>query len=75
MPSRQFEHQQEATLRRLQAMIPHECPLWVRRIAPGTTLGGGFAVYVLDHDEGCSGRFQVVAAWIDGYLAAWKAER
>jgi hypothetical protein len=71
--SRQFEHQQEASLRRLQAMVPHECPLVVRRLAPGTTTGG-FAVTVLNSTNGYSGRFQVVAAWIDGYLTAWKAQ-
>jgi hypothetical protein len=45
----------------------------VRRLAPGTTTGG-FAVTVLNSTNGYSGRFQVVAAWIDGYLTAWKAQ-
>jgi len=68
--SRQFEHLQEASLARLRAMIPHDCPLVVTRLAPGTTLGG-FIVKVIDRDEGHSGRFQVVAAWVAGYVAAW----
>ena len=69
--SRQFEHQQEAALKRLQARIPSECPLVVRRLAPDTTIGA-FIVHHIDRtDEGLIGRFQVVAAWIDGYLAAW----
>lgn len=69
--SRQFEHQQDASLKRLQALIPHDCPLVARRLAPGTTIRG-FAVNVLDSTLGCSGRFQVVAAWIEGYVTAWR---
>lgn len=69
--SRQSDHLQEATLRRLQAMIPHECPLVVRRLAPPK---GGFVVTVLDRLDGHNGRYQVVAAWIEGYVTAWEAQ-
>jgi hypothetical protein len=71
--SRQFEHYQEASLKQLQAMVPHDCPLLVRRLARGRSLGG-FVVTVLDTRVGCSGRFQVVAAWVEGYVTAWKAQ-
>jgi hypothetical protein len=72
--SRQFEHLQETTLKRLQAMIPHDCPLAVSRLVSGTTISG-FVVKVLGSTDGHNGRFQVVAAWIDGYLTAWRAQR
>lgn len=72
--SRQFEHLQEETLKRLQAMVPHDCPLVVRRLARSSpATGGGFVVNILDTGRGLSGRFQVVAAWIDGYVAAWES--
>lgn len=73
MPSRQFEHLQEASLRRLRSMVPHECPLVVRRRNPPSR--GGFEVYVLDVDEGFFGRYEVIAAWIQGYLMAWEATK
>ena len=71
--SRQFEHLQEATLKRLQAVIPHDCPLVVHRFVPVTGGRGAFDVQVLNGHEGYHGRAEVVAAWIDGYLTAWKA--
>lgn len=70
--SKQFEHLQEATLRRLQALIPHDCPLVVRRLAPGTATGGFVVSIHDDSTAGHSGRFQVVAAWIEGYVTAWR---
>jgi hypothetical protein len=76
--SRQFEHLQEASLKRLQAMVPHDCSLVVRRRAPGTSIGGsslgGFVVEDA-HGDGYSGRFQVVAAWIEGYVRAWSWQK
>ena len=65
-PSRQFEHLQRTSLARLQALIPHDCPLVVTRPP-----AGGFLACTLDGHDGLRGRYQVVAAWITGYVAAW----
>lgn len=67
MPSKQFAHLQESSLRRLQALVPHACPLIVAR-----RQHVGFVVQTLDERDHCTGRYQVVAAWIDGYVAAWR---
>lgn len=67
MPSKQFEHLQAQSLRRLQARIPSGCPLLVSRLP-----AGGFEARTWDATpDAQAGRFQVVAAWIDGYVAAW----
>jgi hypothetical protein len=66
MASKQFEHLQESTLRRLQGRIPSRCLLFVSRPP-----AGGFRAATLDERDSCTGRAQVVAAWIDGYVAAW----
>lgn len=67
MASKQFEHLQESTLRRLQALIPHDCPLSVAR-----RQHVGFVVQTHDERDYCTGRYQVVASWITGYVCAWK---
>lgn len=66
MPSKQFDHLQEMTLQRLRERIPHACPLLVRRLPEG-----GFSATTLDGRSEQEGRFQVVAAWIDGFVTAW----
>lgn len=71
MTVRPRDYHQEATLRRLQTMVPAECPLIVQRRAREL---GGFEVLALDGSDGCGGRFEVVAAWIRGYLTAWRAQ-
>jgi hypothetical protein len=64
--SRQFEHLQLKSLQALQGPIPPACPL---RIVRGAT---GFIVY--EGDEWLyAGRYQVVAAFVAGYLHAWGA--
>jgi len=67
MASRQFEHLQEQSLARLRALVPAGCPLRVLREPRG-----GFRVATTDRHAGTHGRFQIVATWIDGYVAAWK---
>jgi hypothetical protein len=67
MASKQFAHLQESSRQRLRAMIPIGCPLII-----ASQLEGGFLVTTFDERDSCSGRFQVVAAWIDGYVAAWR---
>jgi hypothetical protein len=66
--SRQFESLQQKTLDRLRERIPHDCPLLVER-APV-----GFRVWALDDKPEQVGRFQIVAAWIDGFIAAWERQ-
>jgi len=66
MPSKQFAHLQASSAHRLRARIPSGCPLLVAQADPS-----GFRVWTLDERDSCTGRFQVVAAWIDGYVAAW----
>jgi hypothetical protein len=65
--SRQFEYLQKQTLQRLRVRIPANCPIAVTRLDRG-----GFDVMTTDGRTGLSGRFQVVAAWIDGFVASWK---
>ena len=65
-PSRQFASLQAASLARLQARIPSDCPLLVA-LDPTA----GFRVRTLDEASGHAGRYQVVAAWVDGFVAAW----
>lgn len=65
--SRQFDSLQAATLRRLLARIPPDCPLVVGRAVERD----GFRVLTLDERTCCQGRYQVVAAWIDGFVSAW----
>lgn len=69
---RQFEHQQEQTLARLQARIPAGCPLVVER-RPSEQAWREFSGFRAS-GPGCEmeGRAQVVAAFIDGYVAAWE---
>lgn len=67
MPSKQFEHLQESSALRLRARIPSGCPLLAARATPS-----GFRAWTLDARDQVTGRYQVVAAWIDGYVAAWR---
>lgn len=67
MASKQFEHLQESSLRRLQALVPAACYLIVTR-----SEHGGFKVQTIDDRDFCIGRYQLVATWIEGYVAAWK---
>jgi hypothetical protein len=66
--SRQSEWLQRKTLERLRERIPHDCPLLVEPIPIG------FRVRVLDGDREQRGRFQIVATWIDGFIAAWERQ-
>jgi hypothetical protein len=67
MPSKQFEHLQEASLLRLRVLIPGPCPLTVRRLD-----SGGFCVSTIDGRDELRGRFQVVASYIAGYVDCWR---
>jgi hypothetical protein len=67
MGSRQFAHLREASLKTLRARIPSACPLTVTARPQG-----GFLVATLDGYDALAGRYQVVAAYLDGYIAAWK---
>jgi hypothetical protein len=70
MPSKQFAHLQEASRQRLQALIPHDCPLRVERVE---LFGrGGFKAITLDDRDCQVGRFEVVAAYITGFVTAWQ---
>jgi len=69
MASRQFEHLQEQSLARLRALVVPGCPLHVMR-EPRS----GFRVMTTDGLAGIYGRFQIVAAWIAGYVTAWCLE-
>lgn len=64
--SRQFDHLQESTLSRLREKIPASCPIIVHRLDEG-----GFRAATLDERDRIEGRFQVVAAWVDGFVCAW----
>jgi hypothetical protein len=64
--SRQFEHLQESSLQRLRDRIPSACPLYVARRREG------FRAFTTDERTELIGRFQVVAAFIDGFVAAWR---
>jgi hypothetical protein len=70
MASRQFDHLQEASLRALKALVPPACPLVVRRRD-----GGGFIVQTLDGRDAHAGRYEVVAAYLAGYVACWQRVR
>jgi hypothetical protein len=65
--SRQFEYLQKQTLERLRVRIPSDCPVKVMHVGLG-----GFSATTMDGRAGQIGRFQVVAAWIDGFVAAWE---
>ena len=69
MPSKQFEHLQESSLKRLAALFPSSCPLMVQRMPRG------FRAMTIDERDEKAGRFEVVAAWITGYVAAWRRVR
>ena len=70
MAAKQFEHLQELSLTRLRALVPSGCPLLVARRTEG-----GFIVTVWDGRDFHVGRYQVVAAWIIGYVACWRRVR
>lgn len=70
MPSKQFEHLQESSLAHLKAMVPLGCPLLVTRAEPA-----GFTVSTFDERDALTGRYQLVATWIAGYVAAWRRLR
>ena len=69
MASKQFDHLQEASLRQLQALVPSDCPLLVRR------MDTGFLACTIDGRDQLAGRFQVVHAFISGYVASWTRGR
>lgn len=69
-----WEHQRDATLRQLRARIPADCPLIVD---VGTRAGFryGFRVVrfdLVDRAVAIHGRHEVIAAWIEGFLSAWR---
>jgi hypothetical protein len=66
MATRQFESLQRASLARLARLIPPECPLRVLRAEPS-----GFRAETLDRMHAKVGRFEVVAAWIQGFVIGW----
>jgi hypothetical protein len=70
MPSKQFASLQELSLQRLQSRIPSDCPLMVSR-DPAV----GFRAWTMDGVDEAHGRFQVVHAFIDGYVACWRRVR
>lgn len=70
MPSTQFDHLQELSLARLRSRIPSGCPLLVERWLPS-----GFRAHTFDHGDDMHGRFEVVHAFIDGYVCAWRRVR
>jgi hypothetical protein len=58
MTSKQFDHLQEASVARLEALIPPGCPLLVKR-GPMS----GFCVFTFDERDRMIARFEVVAAF------------
>ena len=68
MAAKQFE--QELSLTRLRALVPSGCPLLVDR-----QTAGGFRAHTWDEGDEQTGRFQVVAAFVAGYVAAWRRVR
>jgi hypothetical protein len=56
----------EADRLRLNKRIPSDCPLIVR------ALPEGYAATTLDGHDEIEGRYQVVAAYVDGFVTAWK---
>lgn len=69
MPSRQFAHLQEKSLQDLRALIPSDCPLLVLREP------SGFRAITIDGHDHLTGRYQVVHAYISGYVAAFQRVR
>lgn len=67
--SRQFAQLQQDSLHRLRARIPSACPLLVEARPGGEP---GFRVRTLDSASWHAGRYQVVAAWVDGFVEAWR---
>jgi hypothetical protein len=69
--SRQYEWMRRTDKDRLNGLIPHDCPIIVQ-LNPD---GRGFVVVPLgDYERGAYlvGRFQVVAAFVDGFVRAWQ---
>jgi hypothetical protein len=73
MASKQFEHLHESSRARLAAMIPSGCPLRVERVEQFGR--GGFKAITLDERDCQTGRFEVVAAYITGYVSCWRRVR
>lgn len=69
MASKQSEYLHEQSLQRLRALIPSGCPLLVHRDP------SGFRAFTIDTRDELTGRFQVVHAFISGYVAAWQRVR
>lgn len=63
---------QQQTLKRLQALVPADCPLLVHR----DLAAQAFVVTTRDDTARplCVGRFQVVAAFLDGYVRGWQLQ-
>lgn len=74
MPSQQFAHLRRQSVERLKAMIPSDCPLYVMADEPDRP-ARDFRVMTLDGVDACTGRFQIVATYISGYVAAWQRVR
>jgi hypothetical protein len=74
MTDRQLRWYRESDLKRLRARIGPYVPLTVhcREREGGGTM---FVVTVEDSTRAFEGRFQVAAAWIDGFVAAWSDAR
>lgn len=69
--SRQFGYLQRKSLDTLRAMVPHDCPLIVA-INEDARYHAAFTVSNLTQQVLKIGRFQVVAAFIEGYVRAWE---
>jgi hypothetical protein len=67
--SRQYEWSRRSDVDRLTKLIPDLCPLAVRQ---HPTARGFIVGELLDGEVYLAGRFQVVAAFIDGYVRAWQ---
>ena len=70
MTARQERWYREKDVRQLRERIPHDTPL----IVGCRAREGGGTIYTaqdIDHGTTFEGRFQVVAGWIDGFVAAW----
>lgn len=66
MPSRQAVHLRKTSLARLKAMVPRGCPVTVEDI------NQTFMAFTRDGMTGTAGRFEVVAAYITGFVDCWK---
>lgn len=62
----------QQTLQRLEARIPDACPLLVTDTPPDFVVLWIGSYDAQRCDEVCRGRFQVVAAFIDGFVLAWR---